>query len=120
MGRLRDRRRGGGAARTITGLTRTGTANKLIGSRGGIQNPIVNDVAQGELVEVAHTTGTTPTTTKLRARSTAALLCGADFENGGPYPEGAATIGEIGFAKSGDNILTWTNGGDCTFTFWVF
>lgn len=122
MGRLRDRRRGGGPARTITGLTRTGTANKLLGNKGGVQNPIVGEATNGEIVTVTHTTGHRITTTPIRARSTAALLAGIDFENGGPYPDPPATAsaGEAMFAKSGDNILTWTNGGNCTFTFWVF
>jgi hypothetical protein len=122
VGRLRNRRRGGGPARTIGGLTRTGTATKLIGSKGGVQNPIVGEATNGELVVVQHTTGSVITTTPIRARSTAALLAGADFENGGPYPAdpNTAAAGEALFAKKGDNILTWTNGGDCTFTFWVF
>ena len=122
MGRLRDRRRGGGPSRTIQGLTRTGTASKVVGNR-QIQNPVVNDVTVGEIIQT--TTNATPQrikTTPIRARATACMLLGVDWENGGPYPDPAtdnADTGQFGFVKVGDNVLTWANA-QCTFTFWVF
>jgi hypothetical protein len=95
-----------------------------MGGKGGIQYPIVGETDQGEILEVSHVTGKRIKTTALGSdRRTACMLIGADFEMGGPYanPETTdAAIGEFGFVKVGNNVLTWTNGADCLLTFWVF
>lgn len=120
MGRLRNKRRGGGAGKTVSGLTRTGTALKLVGSKGGIQNPIVGEAENGVLFEVFHNTGTTPKTTPLpKTRTTAIFLAGLDTHHGGPFPAPATHV-ECHFAHKADNVITWSAGADVTYTFWVF
>ena len=123
MGRLRDRRRGGGPSRTISGLTRTGTNSKVMGNKGGVQYPIVGEVDGGKLitVEVDGGTGDDPVITPLPARTTGVFLAEVDPYSGGAVPEtDASHPPRVAFTQRGGNLLVWTANQTARLTFWVF
>jgi len=123
VGRLRDRRRGGGPARTIGGLTRTGTAGKVVGNKGGVQNPIVGEVDSGQVFEVFHDTDDPKIVDLPRSRVTGVFLmqaCG--YSDSDALPETNATTIEANwrFVEGVDKIAVWTDNQGCYFKFWVF
>lgn len=120
MGRLRDRRRGGGPARTITGLNREGTATKVMGNKGGIQYPIVGEVGAGTIVEVNHPVSEAPIQTPVGPRRTACLLMELDWTVGGEISETNPPQTEFGFTLRNETLITWTHNAACTMKFWVF
>lgn len=118
MGRLRNRRRGGGPAKTLTGLNRAGAANKILANQGGIQNPTVGDIQAGREVEIVATNE--PKVEKV-GRFLGAVLIDCDPTNGGEIPEDSTVDErEVNWTKRGLNLVVWTDGGTVTCRFWVF
>ncbi len=123
MGRLRDRRRGGGPSRTLTGLTRTGTGNKVVGNKGGIQFPIVGECDAGEIVEVFHDSDDPKVVDLPKDRVTGVFLMSASsYSDDTPLPEEDANVGEYWWrwVTGSSKLAVWTNNVNCYYKFWVF
>jgi hypothetical protein len=116
MGKLRNRRRGGGPAKTLTGLNRTGAANKILGNKGGIHNPTVGDIAAGKEVEL--TVDTAPVTERV-GRHLGAFLIECDGTAGGEISETDPPERTVNWTSRGNNLVAWANG-VATVRFWVF
>ena len=106
MGALRNKRRGGGPAKTLTGLNRAGAANKILGNKGGVQNPTVGDV------------GTAPVTERV-GRHLGALLIECDGTDGGAISETNPAEYIVNWTSRGNNLVVWANG-TAAVRFWVF
>lgn len=118
MGKLRNRRRGGGPAKTLTGLNRTGAANKILANRGGIQNPTVGDLPAGK--EVAITVAASKPHTENVGRFLGAILIEMDSTAGGDISETNPPDAYVNWTKRGNNLVVWANTGTVTCRFWVF
>lgn len=116
MGALRNKRRGGGPAKTLTGLNRAGAANKILGNKGGVQNPTVGDLSAGK--EVAMTVGTAPVTERV-GRHLGALLIECDGTDGGAISETNPPEYIVNWTSRGNNLVVWANG-TAAVRFWVF
>jgi len=116
MGKLRNKRRGGGPAKTLTGLNRTGAANKIMGNQGGIQNPTVGDIVSGKEVEL--TLGTAPKTERV-GRHLGAILIESDGTAGGAISDTNPAEYIVNWTSRGDNLVAWASG-TVTARFWVF
>jgi len=119
VGKLRNRRRGGGPAKTLTGLTRTGSANKILANAGGIQNPTVGDVSAGK--EVTMNLGT-EATTEMVGRHLGCILIECDSTSGGEIlaPPGNPPDAYVNWSSRGNNLVAWANTAGVFARFWVF
>lgn len=117
MGKLRNRRRGGGPAKTLTGLNRTGSANKILGNKGGIQNPLVGDMAGGK--EVVVQAGIKPSIENV-GRHLGCLLIECDSTSGGEISETNPPDAYVNWSSRGNNLVVWANVDGVSTRFWVF
>jgi len=118
MGRLRNRRRGGGPAKTLTGLTRTGAANKILANQGGIQNPTVGDISAGK--EVVMSLDTDSTTKDVGRYLGAILIEVTYYYAASEIPDTNPIDRLVNWHKEGNNLIAWCNTGTCNARFWVF
>lgn len=117
MGKLRDRRRGGGPTRTISGLNRMGTMQKIMGNKGGVQFPVHGEHDGGRVYEIA---ADTTATTEDIGRHTGVYLMEADSLNGGDIPTGAVSnYKRVNWTIRGNNLVVWAEG-PVACKFWVF
>lgn len=117
MGRLRDRRRGGGPAKTLSGLNRMGAMQKIMGAKGGIQYPIVGE-HDGGRSETFNLEAGVPQTKDLK-RFSGIYLEDVDPYSGDAIPESAATTVKVNFTTRGNNLVIWADAA-CSVSVWVY
>jgi hypothetical protein len=97
-------------------LNRTGSANKILGNQGGVQNPTVGDIQTGK--EVTMQVDVAPTTEKV-GRFLGAMLIECDGTSGGEISETNPPQRTVNWTKRGSNLVAWADGA-ATCIFWVF
>jgi len=107
------------------GLTRAGTANKVVGHQGGVQNPVVGDVSRGELFEVFHDSNVPKVVTlpNTRAKGVLCMQISAYSDTDVfPTPPTGATVTKANwrYIEGTGKIAVWTDTNPCYFKFWVF